>query len=54
MNNCTAVAMGLLLDTQNCGLRTRRECREHFPRHCALATPTYIAARAVVQVGIAN
>ena len=26
-------AMGLLPDTQNCGLRIRRECWEHFPRH---------------------
>ena len=25
--------MGFLTDTQNCGLRMRRECREHFPRH---------------------
>ena len=25
--------MGLLPDTQNCGLRIRRECREHFPRY---------------------
>ena len=25
--------MGLLPDTQNCGLRMRRECRERFPRH---------------------
>ena len=25
--------MGLLLDTQNCGLRMRRECRERFPHH---------------------
>ena len=25
--------MGLLPDTQNCGLRRRRECRERFPRH---------------------
>ena len=24
-------SMGLLLDTQNCGLRMRRECRERFP-----------------------
>ena len=24
--------MGLLPDTQNCGLRMRRECRERFPR----------------------
>ena len=26
-------AMGLLPDTQNCGLRIRGECRERFPRH---------------------
>ena len=25
--------MGLLPDTQNCGLRMRRECRERFPCH---------------------
>ena len=25
--------MGLLPDTQNCGLHMRRECRERFPRH---------------------
>ena len=25
--------IGLLLDTQNCGLCMRRECRERFPRH---------------------
>ena len=25
--------MGLLPDTQNCGLCMRRECRERFPRH---------------------
>ena len=25
--------MGLLPDTQNCGLRMRRECQERFPRH---------------------
>ena len=25
--------MGLLPDTQNCGLRMGRECRERFPRH---------------------
>ena len=25
--------MGLLPDTQNCGLRIRQECRERFPRH---------------------
>ena len=27
------VVMGLLPDTQNCGLRMRQECRERFPRH---------------------
>ena len=27
------LAMGLLPDTQICGLRMRRECRKHFPRH---------------------
>ena len=27
------VRMGLLPDAHNCGLRMRRECREHFPRH---------------------
>ena len=30
MCNCD---MGLLPDTQNCGLRMRQECRERFPRH---------------------
>ena len=39
-------AMGLLPDTQHCGLRTRRECRERFPRQCGLAIPTCITARA--------
>ena len=38
--------MGLLPDTQNCGLRMRRECRERFPRHCGLAIPACITARA--------
>ena len=28
-----ASIMGLLPDTENCGLRMRRECRERFPRH---------------------
>ena len=27
------VPMGLLPDTENCGMRMRRECRERFPRH---------------------
>ena len=31
--------MGLLPDTQNCGLRMRRECRERFPRHRLLRKP---------------
>ena len=26
-------AMCLLPDTENCGLRMQRECRERFPRH---------------------
>ena len=38
--------MGLLPDTQNCGLRMRRECRERFPRHRGLAIPACITARA--------
>ena len=38
--------MGLLPDTQNCGLRMSRECRERFPRHRGLAIPTCITARA--------
>ena len=37
--------MGLLPDTQNCGSRMSRECRERFPRHCRLAIPTCIKAR---------
>ena len=28
-----SLCMGLLPDTQTCGLRMRRECRERFPRH---------------------
>ena len=31
--------MGLLPDTQNCGLRMRQKRRERFPRHCGLAIP---------------
>ena len=46
--------MGLLPDTQNCGLRMRRECRERFPSHRRLAIPTCITARAVMHGGIAN
>ena len=34
--------MGLLPDTQNCGLRMRRECWERFSRHRGLAIPTCI------------
>ena len=29
----------LLPDTQNCGLRMRRECREHFSRHRRISDP---------------
>ena len=29
-----------------CGLRMSRECRERFPRHCGLATPTCITTSA--------
>ena len=36
--------MSLLTDTQNCGLRMRRESRERFPRHRRLATPICITA----------
>ena len=39
------LAMGLLPDTQNCGLRMRRECQERFPRHGRLAIPACITAR---------
>ena len=38
--------MGLLPDTQNCGLRMRQECREGFPGYRGLAIPTCITARA--------
>ena len=38
--------MGLLPDTQNCGLRMCRECRERFPRPRRLAIPACIKARA--------
>ena len=38
--------MGFLPDTQNCGLRMRRECRERFPCHRGLAIPTCITASA--------
>ena len=41
-----AGGMGLLPDTWNCGLRMRRECREHFSRHHGLVIPTCITARA--------
>ena len=39
--------MGLLPDTQHCGVRMRRECRERFPRLRGLAIPTRITARAL-------
>ena len=33
------IAMSLLPDTENCGLRMRRECRERFPRHTLQRKP---------------
>ena len=33
INQIMCTSMGLLPDTQNCGLRIRRECWERFPRH---------------------
>ena len=38
--------MGLLPDTENCGLHVCQECQERFPRHRGLAIPTCITARA--------
>ena len=53
--------MGLFPDTQNCGLRMRREYRERFPRHhglaitaCIMARAWRTDARAVMHAGIAN
>ena len=49
--------MGLLPDIYDCGLHMRRECWERFHRHCELAIPTCITARAwraVMYVGIVN
>ena len=57
-------SMGLLPDTQNWGLRMRRECRERFHRHRLQRKPLvsdpgmhhgkWRLARAVMRVGIAN
>ena len=54
--------MGLLADTLNCGLRMRRECREHFPppptsketagKRSRHASRHVRHARAVMHVGI--
>ena len=41
---CSDCPGDLLPDTQNCGLRMRRECRERFFHHRGLAIPTYITA----------
>ena len=43
---CYSSGMGLLPDTQNCGLRMRSECRKGFTRHRGLAILTCITARA--------
>ena len=44
--HCWWITMGLLPDTQNCGLCMRGKWRERFPRHRVLAIPTCITARA--------
>ena len=54
-----ADAMGLLPDTQNCGLRMCRECRERFPRHRLrmkpqISDPGLHYGTCVKLVGIAN
>ena len=70
MPDCSTVdltiglAMGLLPDTQNFGLRMRRECRERFsPPPISKETASYRSrhasrhvrqARAVMHVGIDN
>ena len=50
--------IGLLPDTQNCGLRIRRECRERFPHHRGLAILYALRhvhdARVVMHAWIAN
>ena len=46
--------MGFFPDTQNWGLRMRREYRECFSRHHGLAIPACIMERAVMHAGIAN
>ena len=47
--------MGLLPDTQNCGLRRYRECRERFPHHRLQMKPLVSdPGSAVMHVGIAN
>ena len=53
------IIMGLLPDTQNCGLRMHRECRERFTHHRLQRKPlvsdlSMRHARAVMHVGIAN
>ena len=60
MQICVLHSMGLLPDTENCGLRMHRECRERFPRHRIQSKPSRYAsrhvrdARAVMHVGIAQ
>ena len=43
----SAYRINLISDTQNCGLRMHRACREHSPRHYGLTIPTCITAGAV-------
>ena len=47
-------AIGLLPNTNSCGLRMRRECRERFSRHRLQRKSLVRHARAVMRVGIAN
>ena len=56
--SCKSI-MGLLPDTQNCGLRMRWECRERFPRHrfqrkLLVSDPDMHHGTCVMHVGIAK
>ena len=46
--NQPVLIMGILPDTQNCGSRMHRECRERFPRHRGLAVPSCITVMRVL------
>ena len=58
-NRASHKPMDLLQDTQNCGSRMHRKCRERFPHHRLRREPLVSDlgihhARAVMHVGIAN